>query len=587
MPEEYPKLNLKKFNLKDIVHNATILAIGRRRSGKCLKKGTNVIMFDGKIKKVEELENGEELMGDDSKPRIVSNMHNDTGPLFKVTHGKTEYTVNDQHILSLKCDKNIQFKKEKFIVTWFDKSILKCKSKNFDTKQEANDFNCNEFIDLPIQTFINLPKKYKKILKGYKKVIDFTFKELPIEPYTLGCWINTGELPKQKVLSENQQYKSNNEQENKEQDFSLVNGLPEIYKYNTIENRQRLLNGFIESNKYIKNEKIIDDFIWLCNSLMFNAEKIKHKSQNKWKLKIKKERDQNLEIQSVVLGEYYGFEVDQNHRFLLDSFIVTHNSFLVRDIFYNHQKIPKGLVFSGTESANPFFGDFFPDTFIHSEYKPSLVETAMASNGKKIRAARQIYPELNGLLPSNRFCIVLDDMLADASTWKREKTIQEIFFNGRHFNFFFILTMQYALGIPPALRSNIDYVFIFNEPSINNRKKIYIDYCSCIPTFQMFENILDSCTQNYECLVVKLSGNSSDLRDQVFWYKAKPHSNFKVGHPKLWQYHYQQYNNKYTQEQDEDQIQLEKLQNKYGKSKKLKVIVNREGDIVDGYPESD
>lgn len=262
-------------------------------------------------------------------------------------------------------------------------------------------------------------------------------------------------------------------------------------------------------------------------------------------------------------------------------------SFLVRDIFYNHKKIPKGIIFSGTESANPFFGDFFPDTFIHSEYNPSLVETAMASNGKKIREARKIYPELNGLLPSNRFCIVLDDMLADASTWKREKTIQEIFFNGRHFNFFFILTMQYALGIPPALRSNIDYVFIFNEPSINNRKKIYIDYCSCIPSFSMFENILDSCTQNYECLVVKLSGNSSDLRDQVFWYKAKPHTDFKVGHPKIWKYHYQQYNNKYTQEQDEDQIQLEKLQNKYGKTKKLKVIVNREGDIIDGYPESD
>ena len=262
---------------------------------------------------------------------------------------------------------------------------------------------------------------------------------------------------------------------------------------------------------------------------MFNAEKIKHKSQNKWKLKIKKDKDQELEIQSVGVGEYYGFEVDQNRRFLLDSFIVTHNSYLVRDIFYNHQKIPKGLIFSGTEAANPFFGDFFPDTFIHSEYNPSLVETAMASNGKKVRAARQIYPDLNGLLPSNRFCIVLDDMLADASAWKKEKTIQEIFFNGRHFNIFFILTMQYPLGIPPALRSNIDYVFVFNEPSIKNRKKIWEDYCSMIPSFQMFENILDSCTQNYECLVVKLSGNTSDLRDQVFWYKAKPHTDFRMG----------------------------------------------------------
>ena len=74
MPEDFPKLNLKKFNLKDIVHNATVLCLGKRRTGKCVKKGTNVLMYDGKIKKVEELENGEELMGDDSKPRIVSNI---------------------------------------------------------------------------------------------------------------------------------------------------------------------------------------------------------------------------------------------------------------------------------------------------------------------------------------------------------------------------------------------------------------------------------------------------------------------------------------------------------------------------------
>ena len=35
-------------------------------------------------------------------------------------------------------------------------------------------------------------------------------------------------------------------------------------------------------------------------------------------------------------------------------------SWLVRDIFYHHRDIPSGLVFSGTEEASPFFGDFIP-----------------------------------------------------------------------------------------------------------------------------------------------------------------------------------------------------------------------------------
>ena len=364
MPEDFPKLNLKKFNLKDIVHNATVLCLGKRRTGKCVKKGTNVLMYDGKIKKVEELENGEELMGDDSKPRIVSNIHSGIGQLFKIKHDTTEYTVNDQHILSLKYNVKITSDSNNYLVTWFDKSILKYKSKSFNTEQEAIIFkdDVTEFVDLLIQTFINLPQKYKKSLKGYKKIVDFPFKELPIEPYTLGCWLNTGDFPKYKHLEISDQQlldqKFLNEDNVNENNFSLENGLPNVYKYNTIENRRLLLSGFLESNKYIENEKIVDDFIWLCNSLMYKAEKIKHKSQNKWKInkkKITNIRDQILEISDVGVGEYYGFEVDKNHRFLLDSYIVTHNSFLVRDIFYNHKKIPKGLIFSGTESANPFF----------------------------------------------------------------------------------------------------------------------------------------------------------------------------------------------------------------------------------------
>jgi len=36
-----------------------------------------------------------------------------------------------------------------------------------------------------------------------------------------------------------------------------------------------------------------------------------------------------------------------------------------------------------------------------------------------------------------------------------------------------VITMQYPLGIPPNLRTNIDYVFILREPYISNRRRIY------------------------------------------------------------------------------------------------------------------
>lgn len=260
-------------------------------------------------------------------------------------------------------------------------------------------------------------------------------------------------------------------------------------------------------------------------------------------------------------------------------------SFLVRDIFYHHRNIPRGIVFSGTESANPFFGDFFPDTFIYPEYDPDLIENAMALNGKKVKEARKIYPDLSGLLPSNRFCIVLDDMLADASSWKKEKTIQAIFFNGRHYNIFFIITLQYPLGIPPPLRGNIDYVFVFNEPSIKNQKKIYDDYGGMIPTFDHFQQILKDCTENYQCLVIKCFGSSVSISDQIYWYKAKARDDFRFGHRKFWDYHTKQYNDNYRIQQDQDELDMGVQKQKWGR--KLKILINKEGDVIDEYQEDD
>jgi hypothetical protein len=261
-------------------------------------------------------------------------------------------------------------------------------------------------------------------------------------------------------------------------------------------------------------------------------------------------------------------------------------SFLTRDIFYHHAEIPIGLIFSGTEEANPFFGEFIPDSLIHPEYDPDRIEAFIARQAKKIKKAKDKKlgkreantDKYDGKIPENRGFIVLDDMLHDANAWKKNNTMKTIFFNGRHFNLFFILTMQYPLGIGPELRSNIDYVFIFNEPSLKNRKKIFDDYASSIPTFDHFNNILDYCTQNHECLVIDTAA-SGDLDNKIFWYKAEAHDNFRVGDPRVWKYHDQHYNNKYDDEQNQDKVDAEKLRRKYAKSNKLKIIVSRQGDV--------
>ena len=130
--------------------------------------------------------------------------------------------------------------------------------------------------------------------------------------------------------------------------------------------------------------------------------------------------------------------------------------------------------------------------------------------------------------------LILDDCLYDNS-WTKSKHVRSLFMNGRHFKMFFIITMQYALGIPPNLRTNIDYVFILREPYLTNRKRIWENYASMFPTLESFCSIMDATTENYECLVINNNAKTNKLSEQIFWYKADSHKTFRLGSKEFWE----------------------------------------------------
>ena len=131
-------------------------------------------------------------------------------------------------------------------------------------------------------------------------------------------------------------------------------------------------------------------------------------------------------------------------------------------------------------------------------------------------------------------CLILDDCLYD-NGWARDKMMRLLFMNGRHWKIMLIITMQYPLGIPPTLRTNIDYVFILREPYIANRKRIYENYAGMFPTFESFCQVMDQCTENFECLVINNNVKSNKLQDQIFWYKAESRKDFKLGSREFWE----------------------------------------------------
>ena len=212
----------------------------------------------------------------------------------------------------------------------------------------------------------------------------------------------------------------------------------------------------------------------------------------------------------------------------------TGKSFLVRDLLYYHQDIPIGTVISGTEAGNGFYSQHVPKLFIHDEYNSGIIENIL----KRQRSVlKQVKKEVANYKRSNidpRTFVILDDCLYDSS-WTKDKMMRLLFMNGRHWKIMLIITMQYPLGVPPNLRTNIDYVFILREPYISNRKRIYDNYAGMFPTFESFCQVMDQCTENYECLVVNNNAKSNKLQDQIFWYKADSHENFKLGSREFWE----------------------------------------------------
>jgi|TARA_B110000495_G_scaffold51014_1_gene42784 hypothetical protein len=212
----------------------------------------------------------------------------------------------------------------------------------------------------------------------------------------------------------------------------------------------------------------------------------------------------------------------------------TGKSFLVRDLLYYHQDIPIGTVISGTEAGNGFFAAHVPKLFIHDEYNTAIIENILK---RQKTVMKQIKKEMEAYKRTSidpRAFVILDDCLYD-NKWTKDKMMRLLFMNGRHWKVMLIITMQYPLGIPPNLRTNIDYVFILREPYIANRRRIWENYAGMFPTFESFCQVMDQCTENFECLVINNNSKSNKLQDQIFWYKAANHVNFRLGSKEFWE----------------------------------------------------
>lgn len=311
----------------------TAIAInGPMGTGKCHTFDTPILMYDGSIKMVQDIVMGDKVMGDDSKCRNVLSLGRGEDDLYDIVHSNGEkYGVNSEHIMCLKQSgmniiKNVKTKsgETKYKVCYFDKNDYKQHSKRFSDQTEAERYLHDmklehDYVEIPVKTLLKLPKYIRVNLKGYKRGVEFSSKNVPFDPYIIGAWLGDGTSSKSEITNQDatilhylktelKKYNLNlvhrdkytygisydmhehDTRNNKNKflqvlkDFKLINNkhIPDVYKINDRQTRLELLAGIIdtdgsyceESKGYDiiqKNKVLADDILFVARSLGFSA----------------------------------------------------------------------------------------------------------------------------------------------------------------------------------------------------------------------------------------------------------------------------------------------------------------------------
>lgn len=366
-----------------------LMVIGARTGiGKCLGFGTPVIMADGSVRPVQQIEANDIILGPDGHPRRVHGVVKGQSEMYKVTQlNGDSYIVNDEHILSLRVSGSAK------------NSII------IDSKR----YYGGDIINIHIKDYLALSQSQKYSLKGWKSeaVSFFRFSQttVPLTPYLAGAYLGDGcsrsprlYLSDQEIIEALTEFCATNDYVlNKRDDKGCIccsistknNGsepnpvlnwirncdfvnkgkyIPEELKFSSIKDRFDLLAGIIDTDGCISNNRVdlilkqsrfANDVVFVARSLGLSAtiseciKTIKNRNfsgkyyritisgetsriptkvprkQCSQRKQIKNPLNTGISVTSVGMGDYYGFAlIGPDRLFLLGDFTVTHNTAL-------------------------------------------------------------------------------------------------------------------------------------------------------------------------------------------------------------------------------------------------------------------
>lgn len=346
----------------------------------CHARGQLVLTYTGELIAVEDVREGDLLMGPDSQPRRVLRLFGGRDSLYLVKPIKGEsWVINESHVLSL-----------------------------VKTQQKKNPhYACQlggEITDVELRTYLHWSKRKKHLHKLFRVGVDFppTPSDLRIDPYFLGLLLGDGSLrhgisiskPDEEIHCEaarqaerwglrvrtdgdavhlvcdaaNRWFHNPLTEELRRLGlYGLYSGdkfIPNTYLTTERDSRLRLLAGLLDTDgslgngcyDYVsKSERLARQLTFLCRSLgmaayMAPCEKYCQTGAGGIYYRVsvsgdvysvpcqipRKKCGERSQIKNVLRtgfqlspfgqGEYFGFQLDGDGRYLLGDFTVTHNS---------------------------------------------------------------------------------------------------------------------------------------------------------------------------------------------------------------------------------------------------------------------
>lgn len=343
----------------------------------CHAKNTKILMANGTLKNVQSVIVGDEIMGDDSKPRKVLSLFRGRGDMYKISPIKGEsFVVNSSHVLSL---------------VHSQKGTIE---------------------NLTVSKYINQTSNFKHLHKLYRVPVK-TFcrksQHLILEPYFLGVYLGDGcsangsvkiwtmepeikEYCKGVAFNFGLKYSESKQENNKSVGVGFsgeIKGkyhkniiimeleklglhrkksadkfVPESYKLSSFKNRLSLLAGLLDTDGSLyrntfdfisKSKQLALDTTFIARSVGLAAcmkpcikgygdtfkskyyrvtisghtdiiPNIVMRRKAGKRLQIKNALRTGFNVETIGNSEYFGFNVDGNNLYCMGDFTVTHNS---------------------------------------------------------------------------------------------------------------------------------------------------------------------------------------------------------------------------------------------------------------------